>query len=174
MKTKITLLTISAALLLTACGQVQSSPTETPLTLSPAVQEETRQPQPQRMNRTQYRLQRRSNHKKKIPIRRKSRRKPLIPLNRLRDHQRKFPPRPSTPKQNMLSQSLHKNLNRYPHHLHPQTVKRPSTLPTPMRPHNTVSPRTQVWHWITASTASQPQYRWMPRRKHWKPRRETW
>lgn len=46
MKTKITLLTISAALLLTACGQVQSSPTETPLTLSPAVQEETRQPQP--------------------------------------------------------------------------------------------------------------------------------
>ena len=46
MKTKITLLTISVALLLTACGQVQSSPTETPLSLSPAVQEETRQPQP--------------------------------------------------------------------------------------------------------------------------------
>lgn len=46
MKTKITLLTISVALLLTACGQVQSSPTETPLLLSPAVQEETRQPQP--------------------------------------------------------------------------------------------------------------------------------
>lgn len=45
MKTKITLLTISAALLLTACGQVQSSPTETPLMLSPAVQEETQQPQ---------------------------------------------------------------------------------------------------------------------------------
>lgn len=46
MKTKITLLTISVALLLTACGQVQNSPTETPLSLSPAVQEETRQPQP--------------------------------------------------------------------------------------------------------------------------------
>lgn len=46
MKTKITLLAISTALLLTACGQVQSSPTETPLSPSPAVQEETRQPQP--------------------------------------------------------------------------------------------------------------------------------
>lgn len=46
MKTKITLLAISTALLLTACRQVQSSPTETPLSPSPAVQEETRQPQP--------------------------------------------------------------------------------------------------------------------------------
>ena len=45
MKTKITLLTISVALLLTACGQVQSGPTETPLSLSPAVQEETQRPQ---------------------------------------------------------------------------------------------------------------------------------
>lgn len=45
MKTKITSLAISAALLLTACGQVQSGPTETPLSLSPAVQEETQRPQ---------------------------------------------------------------------------------------------------------------------------------
>lgn len=46
MKTKITLLTISVALLLTACGQVQCSPTETTSPPTPAVQEETRQPQP--------------------------------------------------------------------------------------------------------------------------------
>lgn len=46
MKIKIMLLAIGATLLFTACGQVQSSPTETPLSLSPAVQEETRQPQP--------------------------------------------------------------------------------------------------------------------------------
>ena len=46
MKTKITLLAISAALLLTACGQVQSSPTETPLSPTPAAQEEAQQPQP--------------------------------------------------------------------------------------------------------------------------------
>ena len=45
MKTKITLLAISTALLLTACGRVQSSPTETTLPPSPAVQEETQQPQ---------------------------------------------------------------------------------------------------------------------------------
>lgn len=45
MKTKVTLLIISATLLLTACGQVQSRPTETPLSPSPAVQEETQQPQ---------------------------------------------------------------------------------------------------------------------------------
>ena len=45
MKTKITLLAIRTALLLTACGQVQSGPTETPLSLSPAVQEETQRPQ---------------------------------------------------------------------------------------------------------------------------------
>ena len=46
MKTKITLLAISAAaLLLTACGQVQSSPTETPLSPSPAAREEAQRPQ---------------------------------------------------------------------------------------------------------------------------------
>lgn len=45
MKTKITLLIISAALLLTACGQVQSNPTETTLPPTPAAQEEARQPQ---------------------------------------------------------------------------------------------------------------------------------
>ena len=45
MKTKITLLTIGAALLLTACGQVQSSPTETTLPPTPAAREEARQPQ---------------------------------------------------------------------------------------------------------------------------------
>ena len=45
MKTKITLLTIGAALLLTACGQVQSSPTEATLPPTPAVQEEVQQPQ---------------------------------------------------------------------------------------------------------------------------------
>ena len=45
MKTKITLLTISAALLLTACGQVQSSPTETLLPPTPVVREEAQQPQ---------------------------------------------------------------------------------------------------------------------------------
>ena len=45
MKTKITLLIISAALLLTACGQVKSSSAETTLSPSPAVQEETQQPQ---------------------------------------------------------------------------------------------------------------------------------
>ena len=41
MKTKITLLTIGAALLLTACGQVQCSLTETTLPPTPTVQEET-------------------------------------------------------------------------------------------------------------------------------------
>ena len=45
MKIKIMLLAIGATLLFTACGQVQSSPTETPLSLSPAVQEETQRPQ---------------------------------------------------------------------------------------------------------------------------------
>lgn len=73
-----------------------------------------------------------------------------------------------------VSWNLPQHQSQRPNPQYPQTVKRPSTLPTPMRPHNTVSPRTQVWHWITAPTASQPQYRWMPRRKHWKPRRETW
>ena len=42
MKTKITLLTIGAALLLTACGQVQSNPTEM---TSPPTPEEAQQPQ---------------------------------------------------------------------------------------------------------------------------------
>lgn len=46
MKTKITLLAISMALLLTACGQVQSSSTETTLLPTPVMQEEARQPQP--------------------------------------------------------------------------------------------------------------------------------
>ena len=46
MKTKVTLLIISATLMLTACGQVQCSPTETTSPPTPAVQEETRQPQP--------------------------------------------------------------------------------------------------------------------------------
>ena len=41
MKTKIMLLIISAALLLTACGQVQSGSEETTLPLTPTVQEET-------------------------------------------------------------------------------------------------------------------------------------
>lgn len=45
MKTKIILLIISAALLLTACGQVQSSSSETTLPPIPAVREEARQPQ---------------------------------------------------------------------------------------------------------------------------------
>ena len=45
MKIKIMLLTIGAALLLTACGQVQSSPTETTLPPTPAAQEEVQQPQ---------------------------------------------------------------------------------------------------------------------------------
>ena len=45
MKTKITLLAIGAALLLTACGQVKSRSTETTLPPTPAAQEETRQPQ---------------------------------------------------------------------------------------------------------------------------------
>lgn len=45
MKTKITLLTIGAALLLTACGQVQSSSTETLLPPTPTVREEARQQQ---------------------------------------------------------------------------------------------------------------------------------
>ena len=45
MKTKITLLAISAALLLTACGQVQSSLTETTSPPTPAVREEAQQPQ---------------------------------------------------------------------------------------------------------------------------------
>lgn len=45
MKTKITLLTIGAALLLTACGQVQSNPTEMTSPPTPAAQEEAQQPQ---------------------------------------------------------------------------------------------------------------------------------
>ena len=45
MKIKIMLLTIGAALLLTACGQVKSRSTETTLPPTPAAQEETRQPQ---------------------------------------------------------------------------------------------------------------------------------
>lgn len=45
MKTKITLLTIGAALLLTACGQVQSNPTEMTSAPTPAAQEEAQQPQ---------------------------------------------------------------------------------------------------------------------------------
>ena len=45
MKTKITLLAISAALLLTACGQMERSLTETTLPPTPAAQEETQQPQ---------------------------------------------------------------------------------------------------------------------------------
>ena len=45
MKTKITLLAISAALLLTACGQVQSSATETTSPPTPAAREEAQQPQ---------------------------------------------------------------------------------------------------------------------------------
>lgn len=45
MKIKIMLLTIGAALLLTACGQVQSSPTETTLPPTPAAQEKAQQPQ---------------------------------------------------------------------------------------------------------------------------------
>ena len=46
MKTKITLLAISAALLLTACGQVKSSSAETTWPPTPAAQEEAQQPQP--------------------------------------------------------------------------------------------------------------------------------
>ena len=45
MKTKIMLLAIGAALLLTACGQVRSSSTEPIVPPTPAVQEEARQPQ---------------------------------------------------------------------------------------------------------------------------------
>ena len=45
MKIKIMLLTIGAALLLTACGQVRSSSTETTVPPTPAAQEEARQPQ---------------------------------------------------------------------------------------------------------------------------------
>ena len=45
MKIKIMLLTIGAALLLTACGQVQSSPTETTLPPTPAAQEKAQPPQ---------------------------------------------------------------------------------------------------------------------------------
>lgn len=45
MKTKVTLLIISATLLLTACGQVQCSPTETTSPPTPAVREEARQQQ---------------------------------------------------------------------------------------------------------------------------------
>lgn len=45
MKTKITLLTIGAALLLMVCGQVQSSPIEATLPPTPAVQEEVHRPQ---------------------------------------------------------------------------------------------------------------------------------
>lgn len=45
MKTKITLLAISTALLLTACGQVRSSSTETTASPTPTAQEEAQQPQ---------------------------------------------------------------------------------------------------------------------------------
>ena len=45
MKTKVMLLAIGAALLLTACGQVERSSTETTLPPTPAAQEEARQPQ---------------------------------------------------------------------------------------------------------------------------------
>lgn len=45
MKIKIMLLAIGAALLLTACGQVERSSTETTLPPTPAVQEEVHQPQ---------------------------------------------------------------------------------------------------------------------------------
>ena len=45
MKTKVTLLIISATLMLTACGHLQCSPTETTPPPTPAVQEETQQPQ---------------------------------------------------------------------------------------------------------------------------------
>lgn len=45
MKTKITLLTISAALLLTTCGQMRNSSIEKTSPPTPAVQEEARQPQ---------------------------------------------------------------------------------------------------------------------------------
>lgn len=45
MKIKIMLLAIGAALLLTACGQVERSSTETTLPPTPAVQEEAQQPQ---------------------------------------------------------------------------------------------------------------------------------
>lgn len=45
MKIKIMLLAIGAALLLTACGQVERSSTETTLPPTPAAQEEAQQPQ---------------------------------------------------------------------------------------------------------------------------------
>lgn len=46
MKAKITLLTVSIAILPTACGQVQSSSEESTLPPTPAAQEEAQQPQP--------------------------------------------------------------------------------------------------------------------------------
>ena len=162
MKTKITLLTISVALLLTACGQVQSSPTETPLSLSPAVQEETRQPQPtpeptttgqspaaastsvQELSQEDELQPEATPQVTQIPIRRKTSRKPPIPLNRLRNHQRKFPPRPSTPRRDMWSRNQRQNLNHPPRHRYLRTVKPPSTPPTPMRSRNTMLPQTQV------------------------------
>lgn len=183
MKIKIMLLAIGAALLLTACGQVERSSTETTLPPTPAAQEDAQQPQAtpepataaQEMDTVPITAQ--EQPQKRILIRRKALRK-LSPLSRSRNVylRRIFHQKSSTPRRDMWSRNQRQNLNlnQPPRHRYLRTVKPPSTPPTPMRPHNTVSPRTQVWHWITALTASQPQYRWMPRRKHWKPRRETW
>ena len=153
MKTKITLLTISVALLLTACGQVQSNPTETPLSLSPAVQEETRQPQatsePTTTTKGSDTVPITTQEQPQIENTRQEESAPqTVPLSRSRNVylRRIFHQKSSTPRRDMWSRNQRQNLNlnQPPRHRYLRTIKRPSTPPTPMRSRNTVSPRTQV------------------------------
>ena len=152
MKTKIMLLAIGTALLLTACGQVQSSSTETLLPPTPTVREEARQqqatPDPTMTAQepdavpvtTQEQSQKENTHQEESAPQTADTPEPVEEST----HQEDIPPRPSTPRRDMWSQILHQSLNQHPRHPPLQTVKQPSTLPTPMRSRSTVSLRTQV------------------------------
>lgn len=192
MKAKITLLTVSIAILLTACGQKANGQINAVPPPATAVQEETQPPQPSTGPTTTGQ----SPAAASTSVQELSQEDELQPKATPQVTQTPEPVTEPAPAEDIpsslsrlrpatmrtvskrlrlkVSWNLPQHQSQRPNPQYPQTVKRPSTLPTPMRPHNTVSPRTQVWHWITAPTASQPQYRWMPRRKHWKPRRETW
>lgn len=192
MKAKITLLTVSIAILLTACGQKANGQINAVPPPATAVQEETQPPQPSTGPTTTGQ----SPAAASTSVQELSQEDELQPKATPQVTQTPEPVTEPAPAEDIPSVTVSaktgydadsvqtpapegelesaQHQSQRPNPQYPQTVKRPSTLPTPMRPHNTVSPRTQVWHWITAPTASQPQYRWMPRRKHWKPRRETW
>ena len=173
---KITLLAASALLLLTACGQVENRPAEVVPPPATVVQEELQQPQvtPEPTS-TSKEPDTVSGVVQEQPQEGNAPQAETVP-QATQTHEPVAEPAPT---EDIPSETVHAKTG----YVEPEPTPEPTALANrqaaidaanAMRSRSTAWSLMEAWRWTTAHTVFQPQYRWTPRRRHWRPRHGTW